>query len=941
MVDLNNLMESLNIKGKGNKYYCPFCENPEISNSPSFSVSNEKKILKCFGTCGVTFVGETGVIEFVSKIKRISKLEAARELGLEKYLKENPLDILMDIYKTHLFEEQSLITSKQARNRFSVRGIDINSVKSYPIGAFRPLTDEELKKNFPSKFAKQFKNFQQNLGDYFMTVHGYYNYETKTLVALKFIPFDNNYRTIKDKIRVYSLSEMKNSFFGPVDLFTTDEIPEKIYVTEGEFDALVLSSKVSPVIAFGGLVGIRSKEGLPNVEYVIVPDSFDTKGGFEVMVDYISALGDGKEYLVYDVQQVEDYEDPAQYFQSNDYLPGLEVRPEILIFNKYYNPDNIPESVENFNRLIFKLPSRVTVRLKELMPDDIADLINFTNVGDSLNSALIYEFLSKKFSVIYIEETSREEFVYIFSKDLNTISKVSLKDPNRVFSFFTTLLGEPFHEYLLNNIPMSKYFFLKKDGSVRKESDILKELKILTMIAIEKLKADAAKLGLKGKKNILINGIYFINDAFYIVGKDKLLKITSDCKIEKVINPVIDKDHIIIPSQDTTFSEFSEDDLDFNLDPAEVFKETREFFKKIIYFPKELEHQYSILALLTFYFNIFDVFKDRILWVMFSGDSGSAKTTTMKFFTSTSKELGMHKLVLNSTLLSSYTAAGLRQLLNRQRISVGLDEAEPEVLDKLMDDFRSMISADSKFIRGTSDQVYVEQETRFPAILSSIALPSKPQNLNRLLLIRFVRNDKVGIPWITAMKNNFNYEYQRKLAYKILSASFKVGFQVNDKSKRYEAEEFLQSLNVQISPRDIEALSVLISLATSVKCDINDIVKYVNYSLLLRKTPSIKDLIKHEILNIQLQVEGFGTISLGQIISIISENSTLQATLAKRGIVYDKAKHILKFPLVDTKRYLSYNIATISSYLSNDEEMHVELNTLVIKIKNSTSEEVY
>ena len=131
------------LKRKGRNYFacCPF----HNEKTPSFSVSPDKQIFKCFG-CGVG--GD--VVHFLMKIENISFPEAVQELANRAHIqlptsddpKENAREALKaKVYKVNdeaaLFYHEQLYNSKvakEAQSYVKTRKMNNNTLKSFMIG---------------------------------------------------------------------------------------------------------------------------------------------------------------------------------------------------------------------------------------------------------------------------------------------------------------------------------------------------------------------------------------------------------------------------------------------------------------------------------------------------------------------------------------------------------------------------------------------------------------------------------------------------------------------------------------------------------------------------------------------------------------------------------------------------------------------------------------
>ncbi|WP_454944424.1 DNA primase [Fusobacterium hwasookii] len=155
--DIDKLLDNLRIEevvgefielkkvGSNYKGLCPF----HADTNPSFSVTPEKKICKCF-VCG----SGGNSINFYSKIKNISYTEAIRELAkkyrinIKEYNNTNPNENYEKFYnimeETHNFFMDKMFSqdSRGALEYLSNRGLDTDLIKEHQLGYASPKWSE-------------------------------------------------------------------------------------------------------------------------------------------------------------------------------------------------------------------------------------------------------------------------------------------------------------------------------------------------------------------------------------------------------------------------------------------------------------------------------------------------------------------------------------------------------------------------------------------------------------------------------------------------------------------------------------------------------------------------------------------------------------------------------------------------------------------------------
>ena len=155
--DIDKLLDNLRIEevvgefielkkvGSSYKGLCPF----HADTNPSFSVTPEKKICKCF-VCG----SGGNAINFYSKIKNISYMEAIKELSkkyrinIKEYSSTNTNENYEKFYQimedSHIFFMSKIFSqdSRGALEYLSNRGLDTNLIKEHQLGYAPPKWSE-------------------------------------------------------------------------------------------------------------------------------------------------------------------------------------------------------------------------------------------------------------------------------------------------------------------------------------------------------------------------------------------------------------------------------------------------------------------------------------------------------------------------------------------------------------------------------------------------------------------------------------------------------------------------------------------------------------------------------------------------------------------------------------------------------------------------------
>lgn len=131
--------ETVRLKKSGRNFFglCPF----HHEDSPSFSVSQEKQIYKCFG-CGeagnsITFVMKTKNLPFIDAVKYLAD-KAHIELDLDNSVNAEKKDAREKLYKLNVetarFFFNNLAQNKKIMEYFLLRGITENTIKKFGLG---------------------------------------------------------------------------------------------------------------------------------------------------------------------------------------------------------------------------------------------------------------------------------------------------------------------------------------------------------------------------------------------------------------------------------------------------------------------------------------------------------------------------------------------------------------------------------------------------------------------------------------------------------------------------------------------------------------------------------------------------------------------------------------------------------------------------------------
>lgn len=183
IVSLVSEYVKLERQGKNYMGLCPF----HNENTPSFVVSQEKKIAHCFGCGGggdpIKFLMQIENIDFYSAINKLSEKTGVKVSGYVKNINPNPLTKYYNLMKDSLnFYNKFLLETeygKDAINYLHKRGLDDETIKMFKVG----LSPNEL--NYLYQFLKELNYLELDMADLGLidkNDKGYYDLFTKRIM---------------------------------------------------------------------------------------------------------------------------------------------------------------------------------------------------------------------------------------------------------------------------------------------------------------------------------------------------------------------------------------------------------------------------------------------------------------------------------------------------------------------------------------------------------------------------------------------------------------------------------------------------------------------------------------------------------------------------------------------------------------------------------------
>ena len=380
------------LKRKGRNYFglCPF----HNEKSPSFSVSPDKQIFKCFG-CGVG----GNVFHFIMKIENLSFVESVQTLAERVGIKlpteyneedEKKAKLKAEVYKVNQtaaeFFHKTLYqpTSKQAQQYIKTRKLDNRTLKSFLIG-YASNNNELFKHLKEQGFSEEAMLASSLIG---RSQSG--NYYDKFRNRLMFPIQDVRNRVIAFGGRVLDDSKPKyinspenivyskgrNLFGLNVARRGTTGLLDRILIVEGYMDAISLYQRgITNVVASLGTALTDNQGRLlrKNAEQVILGYDSDGAGQNAIMrgMDILKNMG-----VDIRVLQIKGAKDPDEYVVK-------------------YGPDRFKRCMDN------------AISVVEYKVKNLAQKININNTNDKI------KFLNQLAKILADVDNTMEREVYV------------------------------------------------------------------------------------------------------------------------------------------------------------------------------------------------------------------------------------------------------------------------------------------------------------------------------------------------------------------------------------------------------------------------------------------------------------------------------------------------------------------------------------------------
>lgn len=490
------------------KYYaglCPFHKETK----PSFYVSPEKQIFKCFGC------GEGGnVISFLMKIENIDFKEAVEKLKVEYGLEVKPQTFKTNLkkyleinYASLKFFKENLKNNKEALDYLLERGLTTETIKFFELG-YSPgstfLRDYLYSLGYSIEEMKKFGLLDEE---------GYDRFQGRIIFPLRnengeLIGFTGRIYPPRERAPKY-LNTPETEFFKKSNFlyglfYSRDYIEEKkeVIIVEGQMDFILsFENGLKNIVAVSGssLTAEHLKKLKKYTNKLVL--AFDNdEAGFKASLR-AHLMAKELNFEVYRLVYPE--KDLGDYFKKNKNLDALKKE----IFLDWLLDELLNQKKTNYEVLNIFLPQ---IKLYELSVKD--KFFNILSQKLKIKKELIMEeYLKIEKESVAIYYQPDEEFV--FPQKLE--DKLSLKIVSLIFSFPLNVPHEEFYGFLTQEYQII-YEQIKSQNlseDIYQELDLMKNFYLQTKINPEreffKTLKELKKIFYKNKIEELKNSLKF------------------------------------------------------------------------------------------------------------------------------------------------------------------------------------------------------------------------------------------------------------------------------------------------------------------------------------------------------------------------------------------------------------------------------------------------
>jgi DNA primase len=585
-----------------------------------------------------------------------------------------------------------------------------------------------------------------------------------------------------------------------------------LFVVEGEMDALsliahdVVVGNDDCVVATGGNMSVRDEQIDELAEYgfkeiILVPDS-DSKGRTWAMrllsrnekVDRVFLWSDNDLKLkIKDVDEAiraHGYEEVRNRLNDTASIPrnhewALEHLDRELAGIDSENVDAIHEKASEYGLALKRAPEQDAfvkaaceahglsreVVLQDMIPDDDTEESFVRRLARKLREA--YHFLTMRQvggSLVVSAWSNTKQVMRVFPMaGHNNVKAILVADLGHLGDYIKNELGEP--DFL-------KYTFSFKGEPIALTSD-KKNKKILSLFldAMDRALDEAKE---SERLTELAQGLHFIKrydetgePAVFIINGSKYFQGTikdDEITYKQLTKPVHGNYFFRLANQPWSSNLLTMKDIEAakDIDPRQVYEQILEMLNLGWRFVNhDLEAKF--VAADVMYTPIAAVFQ-RMILTDITGDTHSGKSTLMQIIGG--EEYPDIRLCEASLVLDDFSAAAIRQKMNRSRLRLILDEFEDDgtsyrpgkraiAVRDVLDIFRS-IATGATTVRGTSTGDFLEYHLYFPVTVGGIWTMREARDVNRYVHIKLRRVEGFKDP-IEPIRKRYPYEELKRL----------------------------------------------------------------------------------------------------------------------------------------------------------------------------------
>lgn len=414
IVDVIGEEVELHRKGKNYLGLCPFHED----NNPSFTVSEEKQIYKCF-VCG----NGGDVFKFIEQYNHLSYTNAVIQLAKKANI-DYQLDttsvtkapmstneiILQDISKYYITALAQTKGGEYARQYLQSRKISPETIQHFELG-YAHDDDQTLYKYLEHRIENEEK---YSVSDVEMTNHFTFKndiFKSRLIIPIyseqdKLVGFGG--RTLNDDTVKYLNSKESESFKKNTLLFNLapavkNTVDNSLVIVEGYFDVIAAYEKQvrNCVAVLGTAFNENHLKNIPKrIKTIYLAFDNDNAGLTATLKS--GAIIANQSQLEVRVINLQNYKDLGEFFEEKTYDDFENLKNNSVLF-KNYQAEQLGKSVNTNNQMeVHNYLLNVFENTKDLNPIAKQQLLTQTAKVTSLSEGFIDENYAKKATSVVI-----------------------------------------------------------------------------------------------------------------------------------------------------------------------------------------------------------------------------------------------------------------------------------------------------------------------------------------------------------------------------------------------------------------------------------------------------------------------------------------------------------------------------------------------------------